>query len=280
MDDNGTFESDSIVSENGSNGNVPHSIPGNEEEEMPELVRDRVGQVEASYPILDSWEDRILQALGGLEATTMREAYLEAGRMQAEAVRGLASNKFLPPRRVSMVADYCGNFSDRFAALAIGGLHRVVSGLMFAHLGIAINLLKHVLPMMVGGYPMPQTTHPPPVRDGGVGNRLRHGNTTSSGAIGVLYEGSVETGNFSQHKDQVRYLNPGSPVELDARCGTIATLSSLGEHHQHPNLCEAITADTDQCAEDDTSWDMIDVAEQDGDHEGDMMADWDLLENV
>ena len=137
---------DEVAAEHGDEDETPDSISDKQDEHLIPLKTDSNNNPGAQEASLGSFEERILQALGGFEMLTIREAYLEASRFHANTIGALPTVDCPFIGRISRAANYCGAVLKSFRRQMLNGIDHGMVTTMLLHLRIVVNILGQVFP--------------------------------------------------------------------------------------------------------------------------------------
>ena len=139
----------------------PELIHEDKDDDLISFGSNFINHPNVRHTNLDSFEERILQALGGFEMLTIREAYLEASELHANTIGTLPTEASALTGRIGRAAKYCGNVLRSFRSQVLRGLDHSMVTTMLLHLKIVINILGQVFPAhrsREGGIAAPPST--------------------------------------------------------------------------------------------------------------------------
>ena len=274
------MEKDDTVPEAKYDCAVPAIIPANGDNGIPPSAYDTHNHLEAHEVNLDSLEERILQALGGLEMMTIREAYLEASGLHAQTTGAHPSLDGILVGNIHRVTNYCGEVLESFKSRVLGGIEHGLVPIMLAELKTVVDLLKAIFRAkdqalnQTSGDATPNSTLRTGITHEEHSNRLDNNNIERGAPKANSQEEYNQTLHLSQGQHQILHLNPGAPLELDAEPENIVTTNSHEDVDHHENVHVDVETDIEGNGWDQSSWGWIDQAECE---DNGQVTDWVLV---
>ena len=245
-----------VAAETGDEDETPGLFPDKQDEDLNTLETDFNNNPGIQEASLSSFEERILQALGGFEMLTIREAYLEASRIHDTLLEALPTEDYPLTGRVSRAASYCGAVLKSFRRQMVRGIKHGIVTTMLLHLGIVVNVLEQV-------FPTPRdtaagTAAPPPKDDSDERDSAHN-------ASKVIKHQASEVVSQHESYERITRASPNPPTELDVGFDGAQTsaVHKIGEQQELSG--EDAKANTKTRITDDGSddWSWEDVAEAD-----------------
>lgn len=246
------------AAETGDEDEMPGLVPDKQDEDdLISLKSDPYNNPGVQEASLDSFEERMLQALGGFEMLTIREAYFEASELHANTIGALPIEDYLFTGRIGRAANYFSNVLKSFRRQMLRGIDQGMVLTMLLHLRIVVNVLGQVFPAHRGiaaGTRAPPST---PNTDNDHNGALAQEN---SGVVNNRAPNVVSNEGYHQQRTNA---NPTPPVELDAGLDGASAAHDIRKQHEMSGEDVKANAETSVTDEGLDDWSWEDIAEAD-----------------
>ena len=253
---NGT---DEVAAEHGDEDESPDLISDKQDEHLIPLKTDSNNNPEAQEASLGSFEERILQALGGFEMLTIREAYLEASRIHANTIGALPTVDCPFIGRISRAANYCGAVLKSFRRQMLSGIDHGMVTTMLLHLRIVVNVLGQVFPTNKDKVDGKTDSPSHPITKG------KHHEASAPNSREVVNDRALDVVPHDESGKREIQASQSLPVELEAEFDGAGTPSvhNAKELQALSGYGVEATAKTRTADNDSDEWSWEDMAEAD-----------------